>query len=212
MPVSQYGDMSQWLVTCHSTDTAGCESIPLPGGKGLSWGLIWFGLASQGIQTIQKNWEKKTDLPLGEKLLVCLQNVFIFDWEEGLFEVNRGRYVHKTKAPFPFLLREGEGEETQSKRETDTSLYIDRKEEVLDQTELSFLLLAGKACPRPIASAELWHVACWQKETWKAEDETRKSSSLQTLAAKLSNRWEILQMSFQTLFYKQQVGPWCTCR
>lgn len=49
--------------------------------------------------------------------LSAFKSVFILAWAAGLFEVKGGQFVHKTKAPFPFIPREGkEGRQTMGGR------------------------------------------------------------------------------------------------
>lgn len=50
---------------------------------------------------------------LAPRYLSAFKSVFILAWAAGLFEVKGGQFVRKTKAPFPFIPREGEeGKET----------------------------------------------------------------------------------------------------
>lgn len=45
---------------------------------------------------------------LAQSYISAFKSVFILDWEDGLFEVKGGQFACKTKAPFPFIPREGE--------------------------------------------------------------------------------------------------------
>lgn len=87
-----------------------------------TWALQKYLKRRRGDERGQKKQKQKSPCKhqaghLAPSNLSAFKSVFILAWAAGLFEVKGGQFVRKTKAPFPFIPREGEeGRETMGGR------------------------------------------------------------------------------------------------